>query len=80
MHLAEKDLNVAIKNGQLINPIEKGHIAFKTDDIEQFKKHLDDRGIDYSDYGTTFSAEWHQIFFCNPESNIVEVHQQVTSV
>ena len=76
MHLAERDLNVATKNRQRVNPIEKGHIAFRTTDIEQFKKHLDDNGIDYSDYGTTFSAEWHQIFFCDPEGNIIEVHQQ----
>ena len=76
MHLAERDLNVATKNRQRVNPIEKGHIAFRTNDIEQFKKHLDDNGIDYSDYGTTFSAEWHQIFFCDPEGNIIEVHQQ----
>ena len=80
MHLAEKDSNVAIKNGQRINPIEKGHIAFRTDDIEQFKRHLNDNAIDYSDYGTTFSAEWHQIFFCDPEGNIIEVHQKVSSV
>ena len=80
MHLAEKDLNVAIKNGQHINPIEKGHIAFRTDDIEEFKQHLNDNAIDYSDYGTTFSAEWHQIFFYDPEGNIIEVHQQVSSV
>ena len=37
MHLAERDLNVAKNNGQRINPIETGHIAFRTDDIEQFK-------------------------------------------
>lgn len=37
MHLAERDLNVAKNNGQRINPTETGHIAFRTDDIEQFK-------------------------------------------
>ena len=78
MHLAERDLNVATKNGQLVNPIEKGHIAFRTDDIEQFKNHLHRNGINYSDYGTTFSAEWHQIFFCDPEGNIIEVHEKVS--
>jgi catechol 2,3-dioxygenase-like lactoylglutathione lyase family enzyme len=34
MHLAERDLSVAFRNGRVINPIEKGHIAFRTDDIE----------------------------------------------
>ena len=34
MHLAEKDLGVAAKNKQFLNPVEKGHIAFRTDNIE----------------------------------------------
>ncbi len=28
MHLATKDLTVAFKNREVINPIERGHIAF----------------------------------------------------
>ena len=77
MHLAERDLDVAVRNGLHINPVERGHIAFRTDDIDGFKKHLKDNGIQYADYGTAFAAEWHQIFFYDPEGNIIEVHQQV---
>ena len=77
MHLAEKDTSVAKRNGQKINPVERGHIAFRTKDIRAFKQILDDKGIAYSDYGTAFAAEWHQVFFCDPEGNIVEVHQKV---
>ena len=40
MHLAEKDLGVAAKNKQFLNPVEKGHIAFRTDNIEYVKKIL----------------------------------------
>ncbi len=36
IHLAERDLNVAFKNNHTINPIDKGHIAFRTDNIELF--------------------------------------------
>ena len=78
MHLAEKNLDVAFKNGQTINPVHSGHIAFRTDDLPAFLAILDARGIPYSDYGTTFSKEWHQVFFHDPEGNIVEVHQQIT--
>ena len=39
---------------------------------------LDANGIVYADYGTAFAEEWHQIFFHDPEGNIIEVHQQVT--
>jgi len=77
MHLAEKDGAVAIKNGQEINPLEKGHIAFRTDDIETFKKILDENKIPFSDYGTTFAKEWYQIFFRDPVGNVIEVHQLV---
>ena len=63
MHLAEQDLTVANKHNQEINPIEKGHIAFRTDDIEKFKTLLRENNILFSDYGTAFAKEWYQIFF-----------------
>ena len=31
----------------------------------------------YADYGTTFAKEWHQVFFHDPEGNVIEVHQKV---
>jgi len=55
-----------------VGPI--GHIAYRTDNINAFKTHLDKLGIQYSDYGTRFARDWHQIFFLDPEGTIVEVH------
>ena len=78
MHLAERDLNVAFKNNQTINPVDKGHIAFRTDDIKTFLKILRREKIPFSDYGTTFAKEWHQVFFQDPEGNVVEVHQKIS--
>ena len=78
MHLAERDLNVAFKNNQTINPVDKGHIAFRTDDIKNFLKVLKREKIPFSDYGTTFAKEWHQVFFQDPEGNVVEVHQKIS--
>ncbi len=80
MHLAERDFDVAFKNKRVINPVERGHIAFRTDDLAAFLEMLDKRGIPYSDYGTTFSKEWHQVFFHDPEGNVIEVHQQVSTM
>lgn len=77
MHLAERALDVAFKNGQVINPVDRGHIAFRTDDLAAFLAVLEARGIPYSDYGTAFAKEWHQVFFMDPEGNVIEVHQQV---
>ena len=75
MHLAQKDLYVNFKTGHFINPVEKGHIAFRTDDIEEFKTHLRKKNIQFSDYGTAFAKEWYQIFFRDPAGNVIEVHQ-----
>ena len=79
MHLAEKNLDVAFKHGEVINPVERGHIAFRTDDITAFMAMLDCKSIPYSNYGTAFAKDWYQVFFYDPEGNIVEVHQEVKS-
>ncbi len=75
LHLAEKDLGVGFRTRQAINPLERGHIAFRTDDIAAFKKQLDEKGIPHADYGTWAMNGWHQIFFHDPEGNVIEVHQ-----
>ncbi|MBV8399386.1 MAG: VOC family protein [Acetobacteraceae bacterium] len=75
VHLAEQDLGVAFRTNNAVNPLERGHIAFRTDDIEAFKKRLDEKGVPYADYGKWAMNGWHQIFFYDPDGNIVEVHQ-----
>ena len=75
VHVAQTDLGVAFRTGQAINPLERGHIAFRTDDIEAFKKRLDEKGVPYSDCGGWAMSGWHQIFFHDPDGNVIEVHQ-----
>ncbi len=75
MHLAEKDLGIGFRTGQVVNPLEKGHIAFRTDDIAAFKAHLKAKGVAFSDYGAWAMSGWEQIFFYDPDGNVVEVHQ-----
>ena len=75
-HLAEKDLNVNFKTGHHINPLERGHVAYRTDDLESFKRHLENHGVNYSDWGETAVAGWKQIFFYDPDGNIIEVHEK----
>ena len=74
-HLAEKDLDVCFNTGHSINPLEKGHIAYRTDDLNAFKKHLDKLKVKYSDWGETAVAGWKQIFFYDPDGNVIEVHE-----
>ena len=74
-HLATTDLGVGHRTGHAVNPLERGHIAFRTDDIEAFKDRLNALNIPFSDYGTWAMAGWYQVFFQDPEGTIIEVHQ-----
>ena len=77
-HLAATDLGITFRTGQAINPLERGHIAFRTDDIAAFKLRLEEQGIPYADYGKWAMNGWHQIFFHDPDGNVIEVHQADT--
>jgi catechol 2,3-dioxygenase-like lactoylglutathione lyase family enzyme len=74
-HLAEVDRDLALRHGKAINPLERGHLAFRCEDIEAFKRHLEAKGVRYVDYGTTFTKHWHQVFFHDPAGTVIEVHQ-----
>jgi catechol 2,3-dioxygenase-like lactoylglutathione lyase family enzyme len=75
IHIAERDLEIGFRTGQAVNPVDRGHIAFRTDDIAAFKRRLDAKGIRYADFGAWAMKGWHQIFFYDPDGNVVEVHQ-----
>jgi len=74
-HLAQRDVLAGFKTGHIVNAVSRGHIAYRTDDLAGFKAHLDEQGIPYSDWGHTAVAGWHQIFFYDPDGNVIEVHQ-----
>ncbi|MEO0329258.1 MAG: VOC family protein [Pseudomonadota bacterium] len=74
-HLAQKDLEVGFRTGHAVNPVDRGHIAFRTDDISGFKAYLEKRGVSYSNFGNIAVQGWQQIFFYDPDGNVVEVHQ-----
>jgi glyoxylase I family protein len=75
VHLSEKDLHCGFRTGKVVNPLERGHIAFRTDDIETFKRRLEEKGVPYADYGGWAMKGWQQIFFYDPEGNVIEVHE-----
>ena len=74
-HLAVRDIEAGFRAGMIVNPVARGHIAYRCDDIEAFKDHLNENDIPFSDWGERAVAGWHQIFFFDPEGNVIEVHQ-----
>ena len=75
MHLAEKDVLAGFRAGQMVNPVARGHIAYRTDDLDGFIAHLDAQGVPYADWGHAAVAGWRQIFFYDPDGNVIEVHE-----
>lgn len=74
-HIAQRDVLAGFKTGHMVNAVARGHIAYRTDDLDAFKAHLEDAGVPYSDWGHTAVAGWQQIFFFDPDGNVIEVHQ-----
>ncbi|WP_299045672.1 VOC family protein [uncultured Tateyamaria sp.] len=74
-HLAQKDPLAGFRSGQQVNPVSHGHIAYRTDDLAAFRAHLESQGIPYADWGNQAVEGWHQIFFYDPDGNVIEVHQ-----
>lgn len=77
VHLTPRDVLNSFRSGQVVNPLERGHIAYRTDDIEAFMEHLQAHGVPYSDWGSNAVKGWHQVFFYDPEGNVIEVHQRL---
>jgi catechol 2,3-dioxygenase-like lactoylglutathione lyase family enzyme len=74
-HLAWRDSNLSFRSGHVVNPVERGHLAFRTDDIEQVKAELTAKGVPFSDFGVWAMKGWYQIFFHDPSGNVVEIFQ-----
>src|SRR3712207_284931 len=77
VHLAERDLGVGFRTGQAVNPLDRGHLAFRTDDMAAGKRRLEEKGSCSSDYATWARSGWHKIVSPDPEGNVGEVHQVV---
>jgi len=75
MHIAEKGMNIGFRTGKVVNPVQHGHIAFRTNDLDASKRRLEEKGVRYSDYGDWAMTGWKQVFFYDPDGNVVEVHQ-----
>lgn len=75
-HLARRDVQAGFRAGQIVNPVARGHIAYRTDDMAAVKAHLEAKGVPYSDWGNRAVKGWHQIFFYDPDGNVIEIHQK----
>jgi glyoxylase I family protein len=77
IHVAESNPDLCFQTGQAVNPLIRGHFAFRVDNIEEAKERLRNAKIPFSDPGQWAMQGWHQIFFHDPDGNVIEIHQIV---
>lgn len=75
IHAGRRQAYLGPQMGHGVNPLLTGHFAFRTDDLDEVRKHLNDKGIPFSDYGEWAVKDWDQIFFTDPAGNVIEIHQ-----
>lgn len=75
IHLSTHDYELGDRMGHAVNPVDRGHVAFRTDDLDAVKRRLEAAGVAYSDYGIWGMKGWHQMFFRDPAGNVIEVHE-----
>ncbi len=74
-HLAQKDVLAGFRTGHTVNPVSRGHVAYRTDDLDAFIAHLETNKVPFSEWGNDAVAGWRQIFFYDPDGNVIEVHE-----
>lgn len=79
IHVGLRQPYLGARLGHAVNPVVKGHFAFRTDDLDAVRKSLNDAGIPFSDYGEWVVRGWDQIFLYDPAGNVVEIQQVIES-
>lgn len=77
IHVGLRQPYLGARLGHAVNPVVKGHFAFRTDDLGAVRKSLNEAGIPFSDYGEWVVRGWDQIFLYDPAGNVVEIQQVI---
>lgn len=63
MQLTLKDVLNSFRSAYVVNPLELGHIAYRTDNIVALMSHLHSQGVLYSDWSSDAVKGWDRSFF-----------------
>jgi catechol 2,3-dioxygenase-like lactoylglutathione lyase family enzyme len=78
IHASRRQAYLGARMGHAVNPLITGHFAFRTDDLDAVRDHLNKAGVPFSDYGEWSVKGWDQIFFTDPAGNVIEIHQVIS--
>ena len=77
LHLIRRDPDFAQKNRLKHNPTIGGHFAIQVDDMRAVIRRLEAANVPYSDAGEFAIPGLWNIYFKDPEGNLIEVNQRV---
>jgi glyoxylase I family protein len=77
LHLSTTNPTLHMKVEKTVNPVAHGHIAFRTDNLDEVIGVLEAARIPYSNYGTWAIRGWRQIYLYDPSGHVVEIHEVV---
>jgi glyoxylase I family protein len=75
IHISQMDRFNGFTTGHHVNPLLRGHLGFRVDDIEGLKERLSKHKVPFSDIGEWAIKGWYQIFLYDPDGNVLEVQQ-----
>ena len=77
LHIIKRDAAFGVKNGLTHNPTIGGHFAIQVKDMKAVIRRLKAAGVPYSDAGEFAIPGLWNIYFEDPEGNLIEVNQRV---
>lgn len=77
LHLIKADPDFAERNALAHNPSVGGHVAFEVKDLRAVIRRLEAAGTPYSDAGVFAIPGLWNIYFNDPDGNLIEVNQRV---
>ena len=78
LHLTRPVPDLLFKTAHFVNPVLHGHVAFRVASIDAVKDRLGAMSVPFADYGTWAIPNCHQVFFHDPEGNVIEAHEMIS--
>jgi glyoxylase I family protein len=75
LHLTRPVPDLLFSTRHFVNPVLRGHVAFRVGSIEALKQRLTALKVPYADYGDWAIPNCHQVFFHDPEGHVLEAHE-----
>jgi catechol 2,3-dioxygenase-like lactoylglutathione lyase family enzyme len=75
LHLSQPIPDLLFNRDAAVNPLHRGHVAFRVSDVKAIIERLEAAGVPYAEYGEWTVKGWYQVFFHDPDGNVIEVHE-----